>query len=159
MISVIVLIIQFLSISLWIGGSFVLLALVAPIVFQTLPLRSDAGDLMVKILRAFNVSLTLSLVILFFSLSGQIVFLGSSIQGKLRFVLSMVVLALGINVFLRASLFSRIEQVRLSLRGKLAESDRQSYQERFRRLHGQSMALFVFTSFLGVTVAIALLLP
>jgi uncharacterized membrane protein len=154
MASYLILIIQFICLSLWVGGIAVILLVVAPTTFASLN-ASEAGGVMSPILRRFGSLFLTCLVVLTISFSVQLVLLSGFAALKLRIAMSLSSLAILFTVYDRYGLSPRLEHMRRTLD---LESDKEGKKE-FRRLHVRSMVLVAVNLFLGVLVVMILIAP
>ncbi|GJQ20665.1 MAG: hypothetical protein HBSIN02_10200 [Bacteroidia bacterium] len=143
MISSLILILQVLCLSLWIGGSAVLWLLVAPQIFMQVP-REMAGALTGTIFRRFSSAMLGVLVILAATILVQLAGASESAGLKLRFALILVFGGMLLNVYDRYILSPRMHS---------ANTDGS------RRIHRQSVVLFVLNLFLGIAVVITFIVP
>lgn len=154
MISYFILVLQFVCLSVWVGGGLVVLMVVAPQVFSSLS-RSQAGAVMAPILRKFGSALLFSLVVLTISLSIQLLVLSGLAALKLRIAMSLSSLSILFTVYERYVLAPHMEHLRTTIDMEVDHDGRKL----FRRLHVRSMVLFGVNLFLGFAVVMTLIAP
>ncbi len=157
MMTYLILILQFVCLSIWIGGSTVIVVMAAPSIFDNIDLQS-AGAIMGLLMRRFVGILTALQILLLGSLYLQLLVLSNSLNLKLRLALSFTALAILLTVYLRFTLLPRINE----LRSTLSETDesRESRQKRiYKRSQGRSLMALAVNLFLGLCVVITLILP
>ncbi|HLA69208.1 MAG TPA: DUF4149 domain-containing protein [Bacteroidota bacterium] len=158
MMTYLVLILQFVCLSLWIGGTTVLLTIVAPSAFRTSPLEG-ASELVALIMRRYNGLLAFLQVFLLATLYLQLLLLSDSIGLKLRIALSLTSLATLLTVYLRFTMLPGIEALRSRLHTSEITDPGNEEIRRIRRAVGRSMMLLTVNLFLGLCVVITLILP
>lgn len=149
---------QFLSLCLWVGTSFALVVLVAPIVLKQVSLEHSAGMVMSDILLRYSgifIANALFLIITFFF---QSLVLSPFVGMKLRLATGLVSLALFIALYDRHVLARKIH----ILREKMAEVRSEEFvnhddRREFSRLHRRSMLLFMLNFVLGIAVIVILI--
>ena len=152
MISYLLLLLQFLSLSFWIGGLATLLMIVVPSVYRSNPHSTEATDILIPLIKSFSSALIVNTIFLGVTLFVQIAFLSQGLHLKLRIALSLVSLALLISAYQRFSLASSKDGTPAD-RG---DADNEKVDVRRQR---RSLALHVVNLFLGVAVVMTLLLP
>lgn len=152
-----VLVLQFVCFSLWIGGTTVLIAVVAPSSFRMKPV--EAIELMILYLKRFSGLLVGLQVFLLASLYLQLLLLSNSIGLRLRIALSIASLAMLLTVYLRFTVLPRAESVlRHSRESRMTDSTEEAIRG-FGPTLGRSLTLFSVNLFLGLCVVIILILP
>jgi uncharacterized membrane protein len=150
--SSLILIVQFLCLSLWIGGSAAIALIVTPEIFRRLDDKNQAGALTGGIIGKFRGSVLIAIVILGITIWIQIIALGSATALKLRLVLMLVSLAILIETYVRFVVFNRMGRIQAGLADSGEENE-------FARLHKRSRQSFLLNFFLGIAVVIALVMP
>ncbi len=158
MISYAILIVQFLCLSFWIGGSIVVLMIVGPEVFRRDTASSGPEVIMTRILARFNAVFLVTAFLLAATLYLQLALLSDALSIKLRIALSLVMLAILFGTYVRFSLAPRMKSLRFEEKQSAEESNPGRLQA-FRKLHGRSLGIFVVNLFLGVAAVITLILP
>lgn len=143
MVSSLILIIQVLCLSLWIGGSAVLWLVVTPQVFTHMP-RETAGALAGHIFRKFSSAMLAVLFVLAATILIQLAGLSESAGLKLRFALILVFGGMLLSMYDRYILSPRLRSANPDGLGKT---------------HRQSVVLFVLNLFLGIAVVITFIVP
>lgn len=143
MISSLILIIQVLCLSLWVGGSAVHLLVITPTLLRDLP-REQAVPMAGSILRRFGAVLLPALFVLAGTILIQVGALSGTTGLKLRFALILVFGGMLVSVYDRYLLLPRM------LSGD---------EQEFRKLHRRSLSLVVMNLFLGIAVVITFIIP
>ena len=131
-----------LSLTLWIGGMWIVGYLVAPVLFNMLDDRQLAGSLAG---RMFTIMSYLGLVCGSFLIIGQLSQSGSGISSNWRFWLLCVMLVMiVIGQFVLQPMMSELRDA--GLQGEAAST--------FGKLHGISSALFLFNSLAGLILVV-----
>ena len=154
MTSYFILVVQFVCLSIWLGGILVVLAVVAPQVFRTLE-RAQSARVMPPILGKFSSVLLGDLVVLTITLWIQLITLSGSAGLKLRIAVSICALSILLTVYDRYGVSARLERLSRTFEAGSDEKGRKA----FRRLHARSMVLFVVNLFLGLAVVMTLIAP
>ena len=158
MISYTILVLQFLCLSLWVGGSVIVLMIVGPEVFRRETATSAPEEIMTRILVRFNTAFLVSALLLAGTLYLQLVSLSDALSIKLRIALSLVMLAVLFGTYVRFSLGPRMKDLRAREPGD-PKTQNEGHLDSFRKLHGRSLGVFVVNLFLGIGVVIILILP
>jgi uncharacterized membrane protein len=153
--SSLILIVQFLCLSLWIGGSAAVALIVTPEIFRQLDDKHQAGVLTGDIIGKFRTSVLVAIVVLGITIWIQIIALGSAAALKLRLVLMLVSLALLIETYVRFVVSNRMGRIQAGA----AEVRIEGKENEFARLHRRSKQSFVLNFLLGIAVVIALVIP
>lgn len=149
-----ILIVQFVCLSIWLGGILVILTVVAPQVFRALE-REQAARAMPRILSKFSSFLLGDLVVLTISLWLQLVMLSGPAAIRLRIAVSLTCLSILLTVYDRYGVSPRLERIGRAFESGPEEKERKE----FRRLHARSMILFVVNLILGFAVVMTLIAP
>jgi len=158
MISYLILVLQFVCLSFWVGGTVVLLMIVAPHLFEIKPI-SKASEIIAPIMRRFSSALAGILVVFFLLLSLQLVVLSSSVSLKLRLALSLTALATLLTVYNRFTIMPKLDEFRTRLSGIDDDNPDNKDAQWYRRTQGRSLILLTVNLFLGIGVVIILILP
>ncbi|MBI3580457.1 MAG: DUF4149 domain-containing protein [Ignavibacteriales bacterium] len=151
---------QFLSLSFWVGGSFILLVVVAPSVFRHSPDKNLAGYILSPIFRRFGSLFIFNALFLTSTLYLQMLALGDGVNFKLKLALSLTSFAVFVAVYGRLILHTHIEYLRNQMAEESSDSTRQEeIRSQFFRLHGRSMVLFGMNFLVGVLVIAILIFP
>ena len=157
MMTYLILVLQFVCLSFWIGGTTVLIAVVAPSSFRMKPL--EAVELVTIVLKRYGGLLAGLQVFLLATLYLQLMLLSDSIGLKLRLALSITSLAMLLTVYLRFTVLPRAEMI-LRHSGEPGMNDSAGEDVRgFGRTLGRSLTLLSVNLFLGLCVVIILILP
>ncbi|MEO8432180.1 MAG: DUF4149 domain-containing protein [Acidobacteriota bacterium] len=139
------------SLAVWIGGT-VLVAMAAPVLFQSIPSRDQAGQAFGEILRRFEALkqlLSLFLVIgVFAELERQGGLSGAAIPSGIA-----IFLAVATNVYLSMVLRPRMNYFRMKVGSFDAAGPDDPWRKKFDRLHRRSTRIFVLG---GLAAAAAL---
>jgi uncharacterized membrane protein len=152
-ISTLVLIVEVLSLSFWIGGSSVLLLVVLPGVVSLPFGEQRAGDLVSTIVMKFRRLLFPLLLIMLLCLLGQLFALNASVGFKLRLSIGFVTAA----VLLES--YNRFRLMPLALRIASLEQPTSEEKREFRERWTRSLRILTLNLFLGVAVVISLITP
>ncbi|MEX0737042.1 MAG: DUF4149 domain-containing protein [Bacteroidota bacterium] len=149
---------QFLSLCLWVGTSFALVVLVAPIVLKQVSSERSAGMLMSDILLRYSGIFIANALFLIITFLFQSLVLSPFMGMKLRLATALVSLALFVALYDKHVLARKIH----ILREKMAEIRSEefvNYDDRreFSRLHRRSMLLFMLNFVLGIAVIVVLI--
>ncbi len=153
MMTYLVLVLQFVCLALWVGGTTVLLVIVAP---SSSRIKSfgEAREMMLLILKRFHGLLVVLQLLLLATLSLQLLLLSGSVGLKLRLALSLVSIGMLLTVHFRYTVLPR-----LASRDSIEEEERSNPGEaRSVRSHERSATLLA-NLFLGISVVIILILP
>ena len=149
---------QFLSLCLWVGTSFALVSLVAPLVFKQAPSPRFAGTLMSSILHRYSGIFIANAMFLILTFSFQSLVLSPYLGLKLRLATGLVSLALVIAVYDKYVLTRKILLVQERM-AEVSSGEFVNHDDRreFSRLHRRSMLLFLLNFMLGVFVIVVLM--
>ena len=153
-----ILFLQFVCLSLWIGGSAALVVITAPSVFRTTPIL-QAGELMSLVMRSYTALLASVQVLLLASLYLQLLVLSDVLNLKLRLALSITSLATLLTVYLRFVMLPKIDAMRSTLPEVENDDQGRARFYYFRRSQGRSMVMLASNLFLGLCVVITLIVP
>ncbi len=157
MMTYLILVLQFVCLSLWVGGATVLLSVVSPSVFRS---RAPEGaeELMILISKRYAGLLAALQIFLLAMLSLQLLLLSSSLYLRLRLALSLTALAILLTVYFRFTFVPHAENQdqRNTERTDVTGSAKAQSGGRFP---GRMMTLLTVNLFLGLCVVIVLILP
>ena len=153
MMTYLVLVLQFISLALWVGGTTVLLVIVAPSSRITSP--EDAGALMLLVFKRFHGLLAGLQLLLLATLFLQLLLLSGSLGLKLRLAMSFVSVALLLTVHFRYTVLPRF-LAQHSISGGESKNPGESPAI---RSWGRSMMTLGANLFFGISVVIILILP
>lgn len=152
------LILQFLSLTFWVGGSFILLVIVAPSVFRHSPNKSFAGNILSPMFRRFGSIFIFNALFLTSTLYLQMLALGDGVDVRLKLALSLTSFAVFVAVYGRLILHTHMEHLRKQMTEESNDTIRQEeIRSQFFRLHGRSMVLFGLNFLVGVLVIAVLI--
>jgi uncharacterized membrane protein len=146
MASSLILILQILCLALWIGGSFVVLVAVHPVLSSRGSNEGDGSFVEARILQRFRVLQMTALVLLGITIWAQLILLGPALALKLRLVLILVTAAILVQTF-----------ERFAVAGKRAQSGGAGSQEP-GTINRRSTRLLSLNLFIGITVVITLII-
>lgn len=158
MISYFILVLQFICLSYWLGGTIVLLMIVAPRLFEISPI-SKASEIVSPIMRRYTGALVVILIFFVLLLSLQLTFLSSSVSLKLRLALSLSGLATVLTVYNRYTIIPNLDQFRTKLSALDDEDPQNKDALWYRRTQGRSLILLMVNLFIALGVVIILILP
>jgi hypothetical protein len=158
MMTYLILVLQFVCLSLWVGGVTVILSVVTPSAFR-LQSPEEADELMILILKRYNSLLAALQVFFLATLYLQLLLLSNSVSLKLRLALSLTALATLLTVYFRYTVLPRDNAARPG--SSVSERSSRGGEEvrDGRGIRGRSMTLLTMNLFLGLCVVIILILP
>lgn len=157
MMTYLILVLQFVCLSLWIGGATVLVSIVSPSVFRS---RSpeEAEELMILISKRYAGLLAALQIFLLATLSLQLLLLAGSLLLRLRLALGLTTLAILLTVYFRFTFLPRAEH-RDQRNAQRIDARGSAKAQGGRRLPGSMLTLLTVNLFLGLCVVIVLILP
>jgi len=149
-------IIEVVALALWTGGLAVLTTIVAPAIFQSSPSRESAGRMFGLILSRFHrlgwgcgIALLTAGVLRYAARNEEEVYPAEFT----RYLLGL--LMLGLSLYGRVVIDRRLEKLRGEMPGGIDHVPPEDPRRiEFRRLHGQSSALIVFTLLVGLAAVV-----
>jgi uncharacterized membrane protein len=157
--SALLLILQVLSLSVWIGGAGVLLAVVAPSVFSHFHDRKSGGNLMAVILDRYSSLFIANAIFLSGTVVLQMLLLSPSTELKLRGALALTGVAILTALYGKLVLARRMRMLRLASEAQEFGSPNWDHEKEFRALHRRSMTVFIVNLVLGIMVTSVFILP
>ena len=155
MMTYLILVLQFVCLSLWVGGVTVILSVVTPSAFRVQS-PEEADALMILILKRYNSLLAALQVFFLATLYLQLLILSNSVGLKLRLALSLTALATLLTVYFRYTVLPRDDT---TMHGSERSSRGGEEARDGRGIRGRFMTLLTVNLFLGLCVVIILILP
>lgn len=140
---------ELLGLSVWIGGMIILGGLVAPAVFGQLPVQGAGGELMSTLFTRFNSLVAgICLGLIGIGFVGKVLLIRSRKWHRVMEGTALAIL-LGSAVYLGGILTPEMEQIRQT---RIQNPDQPQLSEQFDAHHRTSERLFVINLFLGLGV-------